>query len=220
MRKPRLALATVLFLLSLCAPTAWGQDGLGGALSREPERTNFTSRVEQEIVAADFDSDQRPDGAVLLEVGNLNGEKAYRIELHLSAGQNSAIVFASTESQLSLATLDVNRDGIPDIVIEKALTHKRLQVYLNDGHGGFRKASDVYPAPDDSVPQSRSGVNPSYPSNALLARARGLDMASKSARSRPKDHLKKLNYWSEAMLNRCAARAPTKPRAPPSILPL
>src|SRR5262249_16438114 len=113
-----------------------------------------------QLAAADFDSDKKPDGALLLEAGLLNGERAFRIEIHLTAGSDSAITFSSQEARLAISALDLKRDGAPDIVIEKAFTHERLQVYLNDGHGSFIKArTEDYPASDPALPAWRTRLS-------------------------------------------------------------
>jgi len=131
-----------IFLISLflMAPVLWAQDGLEGAVSKVGHGPSLLpNSFEHRFVAADFDNDQKPDGAVLLDAGNLNGQKLFRIELHVTAGENNELTFESNETALTLSALDVNQDGAPDIIVEQAFTHKRLQVWLNDGHGLFHK---------------------------------------------------------------------------------
>jgi hypothetical protein len=220
MRNRRSLFTIVFFLFATCGPSVWGQDGLGGALSRNAEQAHFKSSLERQIVAGDFDKDRKADGAILLDAGEFNGEKAYRIEIHLTATQNHEIVFSSPEAQVSIATLDVNHDGNPDLVVEKAFSHKRLQVFLNDGHGNFYRTRYSFPASDDSVPQSHSGDNRGNAAVVLLAISRGFELASISTMLRRKNFAEAFSYWPEALLNLIAARAPSKPRAPPSFLPL
>lgn len=139
-----------IFLISLflVAPVLWAQDGLEGAVSKVGHGPGLLpNSFEHRFVAADFDNDQKPDGAVLLDAGNLNGQKLFRIELHVTAGENNELTFESNETALTLSALDVNQDGAPDIIVEQAFTHKRLQVWLNDGHGLFRKVrSEDFPS--------------------------------------------------------------------------
>lgn len=92
------------------------------------------------LVAADFDNDQRPDGAVLTEAGQFEGRQLFRVKLHFTLGQQNDLTFQSSETGLVMSALDVNQDGTPDLVVEQVFTHKRLQVWLNDGHGRFRPA--------------------------------------------------------------------------------
>ena len=141
MKARPLILRFVLAALALTAPSLWAQDGLGGALSRlGATRSLLHGPFEQRLVAADFDNDQKPDGAVLLNTGQFDGQKIFRIELHVTTGNDTEFSFESSEPGLAIATLDVNQDGAPDIVVEQTLSHKRLHVWLNDGRGSFRKA--------------------------------------------------------------------------------
>src|SRR5579872_7222300 len=116
----------LLCLVSLCVPALQAQDGLRGALSRGAKSGQAFAGRPAQIAAADFDDDQAPDGAILLETGSLNGQRSFRVEVHATAAANSAITFSSEENGLAISALDVNQDGAPDIVIEKAFTHQRL----------------------------------------------------------------------------------------------
>ena len=135
--KLRPSIFAIVSLLLMLVPALRAQDGLMGALSREAAMTHAQSAFEQPLAAADFDNDHAPDGALLLQSGFADGERSFRIELHVTSGNNGVITFSTTERSLSISALDVNRDGSADIVVEKAFTHERLQVYLNDGHGVF-----------------------------------------------------------------------------------
>jgi hypothetical protein len=131
----------VLALLALSAPSLWAQDGLGGALSVLGITDKLLhDQFSQKLVAADFDKDEKPDGAVLLDAGRHRGLRSFRIELHVTSHDNTALTFDSNETLLGIVALDVNQDGAPDIVVEETLTHKRLHIWLNDGHGAFKKA--------------------------------------------------------------------------------
>jgi hypothetical protein len=87
------------------------------------------------------------------------------IELHFTGRENAELVIESNEAALTISAQDVNRDGATDIVVEQPLTRKRLQVWLNDGHGGFRQVrSEDFPAIDkgrderlESPPQRTDG---------------------------------------------------------------
>jgi hypothetical protein len=115
------------------------QDGLSGALSDAGTQL-FRGSFGQPLAAADFDNDQRPDGAILLTAGEFEGRRLFQIRLHVSAGTNHELTFESNETALAIATTDVNRDGVPDLVVEQVFSRKRIQVWLNDGHGKFRPA--------------------------------------------------------------------------------
>lgn len=141
MRARSLHLRIVLAVLALGVPSLWAQDGLGGAILRLGDTRNLLhQRFEQGLAAADFDKDEKPDGAALIDTGRSHGQKAFRIEVHVTGGIDSDLTFESSDLAPAISALDVNQDGAPDIVVEEAFTHKRLYVWLNDGHGAFRKA--------------------------------------------------------------------------------
>jgi hypothetical protein len=130
----------------------WAQDGLEGAVSRAnlASPANVGMPFSQTLAAADFDGDNKPDGAFLVDHGQLWPQSGFRtIELHFTGRGNTELTFESNETTLAISALDVNRDGAPDIVVEQPFTHKRLHVWLNDGRGGFRKVrSQDFPSAD------------------------------------------------------------------------
>ena len=207
---------TVLFSLVPCTSILRAQDGLPGALSRV-ERTSYAvSQLSSPIAAADIDNDQKPDGAILLETGFLNGTPAFRIDLHLT-NNNNTISFSSAESALAISALDVNRDGAPDIVIERAFTGQRQAVYLNDGHGAFHRArTEDYPSPSPAAPDWRA-QQIQDPTAFCLPVSRGLELErlQRIATVR-QDSSGRLRSWLEVLLARSKPRAPTSSRAPPS----
>ncbi|WP_348262662.1 VCBS repeat-containing protein [Telmatobacter sp. DSM 110680] len=138
MRLRSTILCIAFIALASFASSAKAEDGLSGALSEARARSLLTNELK--IAAADFDNDQRPDGAVLQRGGPFEGRGSFRIRLHFTAGQDRDLTFQSSESSLTISALDVNQDGIPDLVVEQIFTHKRLQIWLNDGHGQFRQA--------------------------------------------------------------------------------
>jgi hypothetical protein len=211
----------ILAILALAATSMWAQDGLRGALSSAASPSGgVRSPFDWKLAAADFDSDQKPDGALLKDAGVIDGQRVYRIELHLSAGENQNLIFASSDSALAISALDVNRDGMPDLIVEQAFTHKRLQVWLNDGHGNFRqvRVEDFPPVTDTPakwkrpVPQDFS-VALGLPSRTesdqalLLLQVLRFDSSSSHWKSRP-----------EALSHYGFITASHSPRAPPSFL--
>ena len=212
----------ILFsVLLLSLPTSQAQDGLLGALSRSGHGVSLISASEGKVAAADFDSDEKPDGAVLLPAGQLNGQRDFRIEFHVTGGRNTSIQFSSPEAELSIAAVDVNRDGAPDIVIEKAFSHERVQVYLNNGRGEFKKTSEKFVAPDDSGPQWRAAAAPQNLLPDSLSPTRGFELAATRAAifTYPLD-ASRHTFWRKAVLVGCGACAPSPSRAPPSLTSL
>ncbi|HWC16232.1 MAG TPA: VCBS repeat-containing protein [Terriglobales bacterium] len=133
----KLALFTALFL---AVPWVRAQDGVQGALPRANLTSNLARPFQQTLAVADFDGDKKPDGAVLINGSLLLHDSGVRkIELHFTGRANTDLSFESNQTDLAISALDVNRDGAADIVVEQSFTHKRIQVWLNDGRGGFRK---------------------------------------------------------------------------------
>lgn len=142
----------IIAALALAAPPSLcAQDGLAGALSKaEATPRMLQSFSGPTLVVADFDNDHQPDGALLVNAGVIDGHRVFRVELHFSSAENRDLTLVSNCGSLAISAFDVNLDGMPDLIVEEALTHKRLQVWLNDGHGRFRQArvEDFPPQPD------------------------------------------------------------------------
>jgi hypothetical protein len=137
----KLVLATSL---ALATPCLWAQDGIEGALPRANPAVSFGPT----LVIADFDSDGKPDGAVLVDFGGLRGQSSFRIDLHFTGRTNSTIPFESTETAHAVAAWDIDDDGDIDLIVECPFTQQRLQVWLNDGDGDFSKAvAEDFPSP-------------------------------------------------------------------------
>ena len=214
---PRFALAT----LSLIAPSLWAQDGLGGAVSRLGSTGALLQEpFEQRLAAEDFDNDQKPDGAVLLDTGQFNGQKTFRIELHVTARNNSELSFESNEPALAITSSDINQDGAPDIVVEQSFTHKRLHVWLNDGHGSFHKTriedfpSKVSESPDKA---GRPSLEQECPAFYLPSK---VDSAVKAAAPCFGSAVSSQNIRPVAPAFQTRRAEPNPSRGPPSIFSL
>ncbi len=208
----------VVTMLLMFVPALRAQDGLPGALAREAAMTRVPLGFEEPLAAADFDNDKRPDGALLLPGEFSDGQRSFRIELHVTAGNNDVITFTTAEGGLSISALDVNRDGAPDIVIEKAFTHERLQVYLNDGHGAFHKARlEDFALPDPSAPQWQSHTA-LFSQNVYLPRTRGSEPTSlQKAVHLDLDDTQGRDLRLDVPRVQSSASAESPSRAPPSV---
>ena len=208
--------AIVVSLLLIFVPWLRAQDGLLGALAQQGTRSQLAFDFTQPLAAADFDNDNKPDAAVLLPAGLTDGKQSFRIELHVTSGRDDTIVFSAVERSLSISALDVNRDGAPDIVIEKPFTRQRVQVYLNDGHGVFHEArSEDFAFPEPLSDTLRAWFVELTPSSYLPS-TRGFEIASLTSlplfasggrqlfRCRPDD-----------LSLRAGPRTPSHSRAPP-----
>lgn len=214
----------VLAALSLVTPSLWAQDGMGGALSRlGVTRSLLNGRFEQRLAAADFDNDQRPDGAVLVDTGQFDGQKIFRIELHLTAVNNSDLTFESNDLSPAISALDVNQDGAADIVVEESFTHKRLYVWLNDGHGAFRKArTEDFPSAGRDGPYQFKAASLAQDCPApYLPSKLGSELAiAKAAAPSFGSLAADRHLWPVALAFQTQADAPNPTRGPPSFLSL
>src|SRR5215469_2489784 len=221
--KRALSIVGLMFAaLVLWPPSAEGQDGLRGALTQSSRALPIVANTGQQVAAADFDNDSQPDGAVLSQVGLSNGQRLFQIELHVTAGKNATLTFSSPESALDITAVDVNRDGAPDIVIERAFTHERLQLFLNDGDGGFQNAgAESFPGADGSTSNWRAWlVGQQLPFSFLPATGRFEIPCDQCEAVPPVGEAARANAWPEILQTLCGARAPSASRAPPTFLSL
>jgi len=100
---------------------------------------DLSERLRRTLAAADFDNDQKLDGAVLVDCGRIHSQNTFRIDIHLSGSSNSELIFESAEIELAIGASDVNEDGATDVVVEQTSSHQRLYLWLNDGHGDFHR---------------------------------------------------------------------------------
>lgn len=162
----KLALFTALFL---AVPWVRAQDGVQGALPRAYLTSNLARPFQQTLAVADFDGDEKPDGAVLIDGSLLPPASGVRkIELHFTGRSNTDLSFESNQTDLAISALDVNRDGAADIVVEQSFTHKRIQVWLNDGRGGFRKVRSEDYAFVDLAAHERAESPSQQPDNSAI----------------------------------------------------
>jgi hypothetical protein len=201
-------------LLALLAPCLWAQDGLKGALSQ----AKFSGPFEQRLAVADLDDDKKPDGAVLLDSGPSRPQSSFRLELHFTGHPNAEFTFESSERALTLAAWDVDHDGETDIVVEQALTHKPLYVWINKGNGDFHQGR-VQDFPSLGL-RSREQLQPPSSQTDCLAQClpaqRGFEIAILTAPllARPPSD-RELQIVSTHLFVLSAARTPSLSRAPP-----
>ena len=143
-----------LLALSLFAPSLRAQYSSVGAQSTRADRCNFSSEhFGQRFIVADFNNDQKPDSIALVSLGQHGGQNIFSVRVCDSEGTLSLLTFESSEPLIMVTAIDVNQDGSPDIIIEQRYTQSRIQVWLNDGRGGFRKANVAdFANPDARAP--------------------------------------------------------------------
>ena len=106
----------------------WGQ---ASAASPVP------SRLVIHIAIADFDGDSRPDLASIETGLGSSRNTRYWIAFHLSTGRGQTVGITAPAGGLQIATLDVNGDSFPDVVVTTAWTNQPVTILLNDGLGNF-----------------------------------------------------------------------------------
>jgi len=133
----------VTSMLLLGSQVVLAQDGLKGALTQANRtasfRQPFSPILGPSLAVADFDNDKKPDGAVLLDSDFVGPQGSHQIELHFTSRPNVDLTFQSAETNLSIYGIDIDQDGDLDLVVEQSITHERLQLWLNNGHGEFEK---------------------------------------------------------------------------------
>jgi hypothetical protein len=98
----------------------------------------------------------------------LLGSGSFRIELHFTSRDNASIAFQSPESDIRVAAADIDHDGDIDLIIEQSLTRKRLQVWINDGHGNFEKGRiEDFPSAPVPTRELMSSERPDCPAVSL-----------------------------------------------------
>jgi hypothetical protein len=143
-----------LLALALSALSLRAEYRSVGASLAQTDRCNFSSEhFGQRFIVADFDNDEKPDSITLMSLGQHGGQNIFGVRICDSGRTVSLLTFESNEPSIRATAIDVNQDGAPDIVIEQRFTQTRIQIWLNDGHGGFRKANVAdFESPDARAP--------------------------------------------------------------------
>ena len=160
-------------MLLVVVPVLRAQDGVQGALAKF-NRTSalvepLTGLHGPTLAVADLDGDGKPDGAILLASDDLRGLGNFDVELHFTHHSNTDIRFQSADPAITVEALDIDHDGDIDLIIEQSLTRKRLQVWINDGHGNFEKGrmEDFPSAVAPTRDQIRLSEHLDYPAVSL-----------------------------------------------------
>lgn len=170
-----LVLAT---LVIVGAHVVHAQDGVQGAVE-DFNRTASPGQIlrfsSPTLAIADFDGDNKPDGAILVQPDAVLGQGNFEIKLHLTGHNNGEIKFQSLESALTVEAFDIDHDGDIDLIIEESISHKRVQVWINDGHGHFEKGRlEDFPSEDPVRDQLGSSEHVDVPS-LFLPTQRGFE---------------------------------------------
>jgi len=114
------------------------------------------SYIPLNMAIADMDGDRRPDIALSGESGN--AVRIYYADPDHAGYFNRRIDFAGSPSAYSMQLLDINHDGLPDVVLGGVAAG--VQVLLNDpAHPGSLLHISNYPVPDRSLGIAISDVD-------------------------------------------------------------
>ena len=201
--------------LALLAPRLWAQDGLKGALSQAN-----VAAFGSTLAIADFDNDNKPDGAVLMASGWPQPRSNFRIDLHFTGRDNAELAFESSERALTVTARDVDHDGDIDVIVEEAFTHRPLHVWINEGHGDFREGR-VQDFPSLALQSDQHIESPPNQTDGLalcLPPQRGFEIAvlTTPLLSRPPSTDKSVSISTDSSFTSCT-RAANSSRAPPLI---
>lgn len=129
--------------------------------SRSPETPEMfaNSRLNSSLAIADLDGDHHPDVAISEPQGFIQGAFQYRVNVRLSAGDDSSFLIESKDALFGvrLLPMDVDGDQDFDFVITSGFGLQLIGVWLNDGRGNFTY-SDAAQLPEFIWPQNHPSV--------------------------------------------------------------
>jgi len=126
-----------LLLLVFASIIAVGLEKAAPARNVAPHEAGIVPQFAIE----DFDGDNRPDIATVVEGRGGAADNHYRIRFQLSSGGSQNIDLTAPVGGLDITTRDVNGDDFADVVVTTTGTNRPVAVLLNDGAGTFT-ASD------------------------------------------------------------------------------
>jgi len=100
-----------------------------------PAEKSSPAETGRSWMLADFDGDHVPELATAYKEG-----RAYRVDIQLSGTRERAsFILSSGTLGIRIFAADVDRDQDRDLVIADSDALARQMVWLNDGHGHFRR---------------------------------------------------------------------------------
>lgn len=110
---------------------------LSGVSGRRAVASVLPAHLPRHIAIADFDGDSRPDLASVEAAPSSSRNTRYWIAFHLSAGAGRIVGITAPTGGLQIASMDVNGDSFPDVVVTTLWTNQPVAILLNDGLGNF-----------------------------------------------------------------------------------
>ena len=110
---------------------------LSGMFGRRAVASALPAHLPLHVAIADFDGDSRPDLASVEAGPSSSLLTRYWIAFHLSAGAGRIVGITAPTGGLQIASVDVNGDSFPDVVVTTAWTNQPVAILLNDGLGNF-----------------------------------------------------------------------------------
>ncbi len=157
-------LTKALGIFCLFLPSLFAGTGLDQAV----RRADWPDPIGGKLAVADFDKDQKLDGAVLLRPDRHRPLEAYRVEVHVGGRPHVEITFHSPGGVVGVSARDIDNDHDSDLVLEQSFTAKGVKVWINNGEGVFSEGRlEDYPDLDNKQPLTLHG--PSHTSKALAS---------------------------------------------------
>lgn len=139
----------IIGLLSLVLPSLHADGGLDRAI----RLADWSDPLGGRLAVADFDRDQKADAAVLLRPQLFPPAGGYRVEVHFSGRPSLGFTIHSSAGAVGVTARDIDNDHDSDLVVEQSFTAKGVQVWINDGQGGFQEGRlEDYPDLDNEEP--------------------------------------------------------------------
>jgi len=140
--KVRSAYASTLWLALLACP------GAIHAQAADPWHGGLPHALYTTELATALDTDSQTDWIGAYPCTGAAGGAAYCVNVEVSQTHSTQTIVLDTNARgVRIASHDVDGDHLQDVLITSAEDGRPLGVWINDGHGGFRK-SDVrlYPS--------------------------------------------------------------------------
>ena len=169
--------------------------------------------------AAGHDQPRSRYSVVLPDSQPTLGQRVFHLQVYSTDHGTVELVFGAHESFARVTSRDVNRDGSFDLVVEQSLTHRPLQVWLNDGHGNFTPANASRFRLKGREPPHHFGVSRSgkaFPCHRSLVKRGSKLMLDRAMASPNHGHSDTQYSFLFVSADEQEPRGPNPSRAPPS----
>ncbi len=206
----------IVGLLSLVLPSLFAEGGPDRAI----RRAGWADPLGGRLAIADFDRDQKADGAVVLRPELPRPAGRYRVEVHFSGRPSLEFTVHFTGGAVALEARDIDQDHDSDLVVTQRFTAKGVKVWINDGKGGFQEGRlEDYPGLSGREPLTLQAPGYASSSPAGLRQTTRSDSADvfSGAVLRPPDCRRLSRTLAGHVYRGAGIHGAGRPRAPPSV---